>query len=87
MANIEQIKKIIPLITSEIPFSQHVCELMFGVNVADLNFGVQIDPVKQPIQNNSVGSWNMPHCGTSTFGNHFDCSLIVLKDTQHSTGI
>ena len=51
----------------------------------DLNFGVQINPVKQTIQSNSVGSWNMPHCGTSTFENHFDYRLIVLKDVQHST--
>ena len=49
MADIKQMKKIVPLITCEIPFSQHVCELMFGVNVTDLNFGVQINPVKQPI--------------------------------------
>ena len=39
MADIKQMKKIVPLITCEIPFSQHVCELMFGVNVTDLNFG------------------------------------------------
>ena len=49
-------KKIVPLITCEIPFSQHVCELMFGVSVTDLNFGVPITPVKQPIQSNSVSS-------------------------------
>ena len=36
MADIEQMKKIVPLITCEIPFSQHVCELIFGVNVTDL---------------------------------------------------
>ena len=55
MANIEQMKKIIPLITREIPFVQDVCELVFGVNVTDLDLGVQVDPVKQPIQRNSVG--------------------------------
>ena len=55
MANVEQLKKIVPLITRAIPFSQYVCEVMFGVNVTDLNFGVQIDSVKQPIQSNSVG--------------------------------
>ena len=42
-------KKIVPLITCEIPFSQHVCDLEFGVNETDLNLRVQIDPVKQPI--------------------------------------
>ena len=51
------------------------------------DFLVQINPVKQPIQSNSVGPWNMSHCGTSTFDNHFDYRLIVLKDIQHGTGI
>ena len=55
VADIEQMKKIVLLITCEIPFNQHVCELVFGVNVSDLNYGVQINPVKQSIQTNSVG--------------------------------
>ena len=55
MANIEPIRKIVPFITREITFGQDVCELVFGVNVTDWDFGVRIDPVKQPIQNNSVG--------------------------------
>ena len=38
MAGIQQMKKIVPLITFEIPFTQNVCELVFGVNVTDLNF-------------------------------------------------
>ena len=37
-ANFEQMKKIIPLITCEISFSQYVCDLVFGVNVTDLIF-------------------------------------------------
>ena len=59
---------------------------MFGVNVTDLNLGVQINPVKQPIQRNSVGSEHVSHRWTSTFDNHFDYCLIVVKDIQHSTG-
>ena len=51
-----QMKKIVPLITSGIPFSQHVCELVFGVNVPNVNFRIEINPVKQRIQSNSVGS-------------------------------
>ena len=35
MADIEQMKKIVPLITCEISFGQNVCELMFSVNVTD----------------------------------------------------
>ena len=46
MADIEQMKKIVPLITCEIAFNQHVCELVFGVNVTHLNFWVQLNPVK-----------------------------------------
>ena len=42
MANIEQMKKIIPLITREISFGQDVCELVFGVNVTDLDFGSKL---------------------------------------------
>ena len=56
MADVEQMKKIIPFITCEITFGQNVCELMFGVNVTNLNLGVQINPVKQLIQSTSVGS-------------------------------
>ena len=56
MVNIEQMKKIIPFITGEIPFGQCVCELVFAVNVSNFNCGSKIDSVKQPIQSNSVGS-------------------------------
>ena len=66
MADVEQMKKIVPFVTCGITFGQNVCELMFGVNVFDLDFGIMINPVKQPIQNNSVGSWNMSHCGASS---------------------
>ena len=47
MADIEQMKKIVPLIMCETPFGQNVCELMFGVNVTELYLGVQIKPVNQ----------------------------------------
>ena len=55
MTDVEQMKKIVPLITREITFGQSVCELVFGVNVPNLNSGFQIDSVKQPIRCNSVG--------------------------------
>ena len=42
---LKHMKKIIPLITREIPFGQDVCELVFGDNITDLDFGVQVDPV------------------------------------------
>ena len=74
MAAVEQMKKIVPLITCEVPFCQYVCELVFGVDMLDLDFGIQIDSVKQPIKSNSVGSGYMSHCWTSAF-----------KDVQHRT--
>ena len=55
MADVEQMKMIVPFVTCEITFGQNVCELMFGVNVTDLNFRIHIDSVKQPIKRNSVG--------------------------------
>ena len=44
MADVEQMKKIVSLVTCEITFGQYVCELMFGVDV----------PVEQSIKSNSV---------------------------------
>ena len=84
MTDDEQLKKIIPFVTCEITFGQNVCELMFGINVSNLNFRTKINPVKQPIQSNSVGSWHMPHCATSAFDYHFNHGFAVLKDIQHS---
>ena len=37
MADVEQMKKIVPFVTCEIAFGQNVCKLMFGVDVPDLN--------------------------------------------------
>ena len=39
MADVEQMKKIIPFVTCEITFGQNVSELMSGVNVPNLNLG------------------------------------------------
>ena len=85
MADVEQMKKIVPLNTCEIAFGQNVCELMFGVDVSDLNFRVQFNSVKQLIQSNSVGSGNMSHCGTSAFYYPLNHCLIVLKNVEHRT--
>ena len=86
MADFEQMKKIVPIVTCETTFGQNVCELMFGVNVSDLNLGIQINSVKQPIQSNSVGSGNVSLCGTSTFDYHLNHGFIILKDIQHGIG-
>ena len=56
MADVAQMKKIVPFVTCEITFGQNVSELMFGISVSNLNFRITINPVKQPIQSNSVGS-------------------------------
>ena len=39
MDNIEQTKKIIPLIKRKFLFGEDVCDLVFGVNVKNLDFG------------------------------------------------
>ena len=85
MADVEQMKKIVPFVTCEITFGEHVCELMFGVNVPDLNLGIQINSVKEPIHNNFVGSGYMSHCGTSAFYCHLNHGFIVLKNVEHRT--
>ena len=75
-----KMKKIVPLSACEIPFCQNVCKLMFGINVSNLNFRIKINPVKQPIQSNSVGSWHVSHCGTLAFDYHLNHGFIVLKN-------
>ena len=42
MADVEQMNKIGPFVTCEIPFGQNVCEMMFGVDVPDLNLGSRL---------------------------------------------
>ena len=53
---------------------------------SNLNFRIKINPVNQPIQRNSVGSWHMSHCGTSAFDYHLNHGFINLKDIQQSIG-
>ena len=36
MADVGQMKKIVPFVTCEITFGQNVCELLFGINVTNL---------------------------------------------------
>ena len=38
MADVKQIKMIVPLIACEIRFCHHVCKLVFDVDILDLNF-------------------------------------------------
>ena len=85
MANVEEMKKIVPLITCGVPFGQHVCELVFGVNVTDLNFEVQINPVKT---NPKQLCGFLTHVSLWDFGlyHHFNYGFSVLKDIQYSTG-
>ena len=80
--DIEQTQKVIPLIARETSFGQNVSELVFGVNIFDLDLGFQVDPVKQPIKSNSVGSGHVSHRWTSSFGYHFDHSFIVFNNVK-----
>ena len=85
MADVKQMKKIVPLITCEIPSCQYVCKLVFCVDILDLNLWIQIDSVKQPIRSNSLGSGNMSYWWTSAFDDHFNHGFVILKDVQHRT--
>ena len=85
MADAEQMKKIVPLITCEILFCQYICKLVFGVDILDLNLGVQINSVKQPIKSHSVGSRHMSHRRSSAFDDQFHHDFVILKDVQHRT--
>ena len=75
--DVEQTKKIAPFITRKAPFSQHVCELVLGVNIFDLDLGV-----KEPIQRDTVGSRHVSHRRTSSFDDHLDHCLVILKNVH-----
>ena len=78
---------MVPLITCEASFGQHVSKLVFGINVFDLDFGVQIDSVKQPIKRNSVGSGHASHRRTSALNNHPDYRFIVLNSVKQGSKV
>ena len=61
MADVGQMKKIVPFVTCEITFGQYVCELVFGVNVSNLNFRIKINSVKQPNQSKAT-LWVLDTC-------------------------
>ena len=73
-------QKMVPFVTRETTFGQHVSELVFGVNIPDLDFGIKIDSVKQPTKSNSEGSWHMSHSRSPSFDYHLDNRLIIFED-------
>ena len=77
--DVEETKKMVPLITREMTFGQHVSKLVLGVNILDLDLVVQIYSVKQSILRNSVNSGHVSHRRTCAFDDHFDHSFIILK--------
>ena len=82
---VDQTEKMLPFITCTIAFSQHVCELVFELDEFDLDYQVQIDPVKRPIERNSLGSSHVAHRRTSAFNNYLDFCVIVFKNTKQGT--
>ena len=80
--DIEQTRKVIPLISRETSFGQNVSKLVSGVNKFDLDLWFQVDSVKQPIKSDSASSRHMSHRGTSSSDYHFDHSFVVFKDVQ-----
>ena len=80
---VEQSKKMVPSITREPGFRQHVLELVLGFNTFDLDFGVQVDSVKLPVQRNSVGSGFVSHRRTSAFSiRHLEYCFIVNQKCE-----
>ena len=71
-------QKVIPLISRETTFGQHVRELVFGVSIFDVHLGFQVDSVKQPIKSNSVGSGYMSHGWTSAFDDQFNHCFVII---------
>ena len=80
--NIEQLEKMVPFVASECAYGQHVCQLVSSVDIFDLDLWIEVDPVKQPIKRNSVGSGNVSHCWTSALNDHLDHNFIVFKNVQ-----
>ena len=80
--DVKQSAKMMPCITGEIAFRQHVSKLVFGVNIFDVDLLIQIDSVKQPIQRDSVGSGLVSHRRTSALNDHFGESVIFFKNVQ-----
>ena len=56
-------KKMVPLVTRETLFGQHVIKLILGVHIFDVDLRFQVDSVEQPIKRNSVGSGHVSHTG------------------------
>ncbi len=77
--DVEQTKKMTTLITCETTFDQNVRKLLLGDNIFDLDFGFQIDPIKQRIQRNSVGSGYVSHRKTFALYDHFDSQRDCLQ--------
>ena len=71
-----------PFITSEGALGENVSKLVSGVDVFDLNLWVKIDPVKQPIKRNSVGSGYASRRRTSAFDENLDDRYVVFKNVQ-----
>ena len=82
IANVEQMEKVIPLITREIVLCQYVCDLFFGVNVFDLDLWIEIHSVKYSIKRNSVGSWHLSNLWTSVFWLFSWSSLQYLQKCE-----
>ena len=85
MADVEQMKKIVPFVTCETTFSQYVCELVFGVNVSNWILESRLN-----LSNNqskaTLGFLTHVSLWTSAFYYHCNHGFIVLKDIQHSIG-
>ena len=84
-ADIEQMEKIISIITCEITSGQCVRKLVFGADIFNLDLRLPIDSVRKQIKRNSVGSGDVSHCRTSALEDHLDHCFIIFKNVEHRT--
>ena len=80
--NIEPLEKMVPFVASECAYGRHVCQLVSSVDIFDLDLRIEVDPDKQPIKRNSVGSGFVSHCWTSALDDHLDHNFTVFKNVQ-----
>ena len=96
--DVQEMKKMVPLITCETSFSQNVQKLIFGVNKFDLNPGIQISSINQLRLCESLprvslldfclrkSSWLPLHClQTCTTETYLEMNVRSRERCLHST--
>ena len=82
MDDVEQMEKIVPLITRENSLCQFLCELVCGVDILDFE---SLDSDSFCQNSKYVGSGYVSHCWTPAFDDHSNHCFVVLKEVEHRT--